>query len=78
MPQATPSRTMYAGVILFATGMVFVLIDVMPFLFGAPDRPLWLNLACLAAPAGFALALTEVIRSGRAPQRRAIAEADRL
>jgi uncharacterized membrane protein YhdT len=44
---------------------------VLPFFLGDGDRPLWMNLACLAAPLGFAIAVGAAIRSGRSEQRRA-------
>lgn len=72
MPALPESRAIRAGLVVFAIGVVFVLIDVTPFFFGDHDRPLWLNLACLAAPLGFAIALGAAIRSGRADQRRAV------
>jgi hypothetical protein len=77
MPQPLPSLTIRAGLILFAVGIVFVLVDVLPFFAAARDRPLWLNLACLAAPLGFALAVGGALRAGRADQRRAVDEVAR-
>ena len=55
------------GIPLFAVGLVAVLLDVVPFLFGAHDRPLWLNVvAVLALPTGLALALFGLLRSAMA------------
>ena len=62
------------GVLLFAVGLVFVAIDVLPFFAGDRDTPLWLNLACLLAPLGFAIAVGTALRGGRAEQRAAVRE----
>jgi len=62
-------RTVPAGFALFVVGLLFVLATVLPFFFGADDRPLWLNLGCLLAPIGLAIALTGAVRAGRADQR---------
>ncbi|HEX2902476.1 MAG TPA: hypothetical protein VHO01_03395 [Jatrophihabitans sp.] len=70
-------RAVTVGLALFAVGLVFLLITVLPFFFGDHNRPLWLNLACLLAPLGFIIAITSVVRSGRAQQRAALAEVTR-
>ncbi|MGZ4618012.1 MAG: hypothetical protein ACXV3F_04680 [Frankiaceae bacterium] len=52
------------GIPLFTVGLIAVLLDVVPFLFGAHDRPLWINVvAVLALPTGLALALFGLMRS---------------
>jgi hypothetical protein len=71
----TARRTLGAGVVLAIAGLVFLGLDVVPFLFGAHDRPLWLNLACLALPVGLALALGAAVSRGREAHRRAFDEA---
>lgn len=71
-------RTVRVGVALFAVGLIFVAIDVIPYFSGAHDRPLWLNLACLLAPVGFVVAVYPPLRRGRADQRRALRELDEL
>ncbi len=71
MPTPPAAPMVRAGLALFAIGVGFILIDVIPFFAGAHNRPLWLNLACLAAPAGFALAVGSAIRAGRAAGRQA-------
>jgi hypothetical protein len=62
------------GLGLFALGLIFIAADVIPFFFSAHDRPLWLNLACLLAPAGFAIAVGSAVRAGRAEQRAVLRE----
>lgn len=78
LPGMTPGRTrrawLRAGIVLFAVGLVFVAIDVLPFLAGDRDTPLWLNLACLLAPLGFAVTVGTALRGGRAEQRAAMRE----
>jgi hypothetical protein len=66
------SRTVRAGLALFVLGLGFIAVDVLPFFAGDGDRPLWLNLACLLAPAGFAVVFWSAYRSGRAEQRAAL------
>jgi uncharacterized membrane protein YhdT len=74
VPRWPRSRAVGLGLALFALGAMFVLVDVLPFFAGVTNRPLWLNLACLAAPAGLILAVTAAVREGRADQRRALDE----
>jgi uncharacterized membrane protein YhdT len=59
---------------LFAAGLVFIAVDVQPFFAGDRDTPLWLNLACLLAPLGFAIAISAAVRAGRDEQRGALRE----
>jgi len=70
-------RSVPAGFALFAVGLLFVLATVLPFFFGAEDRPLWLNLGCLLAPVGLAIAIAGAVRAGRADQRAASRQAGR-
>lgn len=70
------SRTVRIGLALFALGLVAIAVDVLPFFADDHDRPLWLSLACLLAPLGFALAVGSALRSGRAEQRAALRELD--
>lgn len=67
-----PSRTVRLGLALFVIGLGFIAADVVPFFFADHNRPLWLNLACLLAPAGFAVAVGSALRTGRAEQRAAL------
>ena len=63
---------------LFVAGLGFIAADVLPLFAGHHETPLWLNLACLLAPLGFAIAVGSAIRAGRADQRAAVrALADR-
>ena len=64
------------GLTVFAVGLVFIAIDVMPFLAGDGETPLWLNLACLLAPIGFAIAVWSALRAGRDEQREALRALD--
>ena len=64
------------GLTVFAVGLVFIAIDVMPFLAGDGETPLWLNLACLLAPIGFAIAVGSALRAGRDEQREALRALD--
>ena len=74
MASLPPSRPVRLGLALFVIGLGFIAADVTPFFFGARNRPLWLNLACLLAPLGFAIAVWAGLRAGRAEQRAALRE----
>jgi hypothetical protein len=50
---------------VFAVGLVATLATVVPFLFGAYDRPLALNLLALLMPVGVGLALLGLLRAAR-------------
>jgi uncharacterized membrane protein YhdT len=62
-------RTVRIGLALFVLGLGFIAADVLPFFASHTNRPLWLNLACLLAPLGFALAVGSALRRGRREQR---------
>jgi uncharacterized membrane protein YhdT len=68
------SRSVQLGLTLFVIGLVFIAVDVLPFFAGDQETPLWLNLACLLAPLGFAIAVWSALRAGRAEQRAALRE----
>jgi uncharacterized membrane protein YhdT len=70
------SQTVRVGLALFVLGVVAIVVDVLPFFADHHDRPLWLNLACLLAPIGFALAVGSGLRAGRAEQRAVLRELD--
>lgn len=65
-------RMVRVGLALFVIGLVFIAVDVLPFFADHHNSPLWLNLACLAAPLGFAIAVGSALRQGRAAQRQAL------
>ena len=70
------SRSVRVGFVLFALGLLAIAVDVLPFFADRHDRPLWLNLACLLAPLGFAVAVGSALRAGRAEQRAVLRELD--
>jgi uncharacterized membrane protein YhdT len=78
-PAPTPrlDPAVRVGVVVFAVGLVFIAFDVVPFFFGDHNRPLWLNLACLLAPLGFAIAVGSAVRRGRQAQRDVLRELSR-
>jgi uncharacterized membrane protein YhdT len=65
-------RMVRVGLLLFVVGLIFIAIDVFPFFVGDHNSPLWLNLACLAAPIGFAIAIWSALSNGREDQRQAV------
>jgi len=62
------------GLALFAVGLVFLVIVVLPFFAGDHNRSLWLNLGCMLAPLGFIVAVTSMWRASLARQRAVAAE----
>lgn len=68
------SRSITVGLVLFVLGLAFIAADVLPFFADDHNTPLWLNLACLLAPTGFAIAIWSAVRGGRAEQRAALRE----
>jgi hypothetical protein len=73
-PVLPRSRAVRAGLVLFALGLAFIAVDVLPFFADDHNTPLWLNLSCLLAPAGFAIAVWSGFRAGQAEQRAALDE----
>jgi uncharacterized membrane protein YhdT len=71
-----PRRGVQVGLALCALGVLFVLVDVLPFFFGADDRPLWLNLACLLLPIGLVVAVWSALAAGRREQKAAFREVE--
>lgn len=71
--RASRPTAVRVGLVLFALGLVAIAVDVLPFFAGAHNRPLWLNLACLLAPVGFAVVIWTGVRRGRDQQRAALA-----
>jgi hypothetical protein len=60
------------GLVLFAVGLTFIAVDICLFWANDHNTPLWLNLACLTAPAGFVIAMWAGLRTGREEQREAL------
>ena len=71
------TKTVRIGFGLFLVGLVFLVVTVVPFFWGDHNRSIWLNLGCMLAPIGFVIAVTGVIRAGRAEQREALARVER-
>jgi uncharacterized membrane protein YhdT len=74
---ARPARAVQVGLVLFGIGVLALLADVIPFFFGATDRPLWLNLACLLVPVGLVVAVWAALARGRREQKAALREVQR-
>jgi len=66
------SPAVRTGTWLFVLGLGFIAADIIWFWTGAHNTPLWLNLACLLAPIGFAVAVWSGLAAGRAEQREAL------
>lgn len=58
-----------AGAVLFAAGVVGVLVVLVPFLLGRDDAPLWTTLVASLLPVGLGLALLGLLRGARARRR---------
>lgn len=67
---ATPNGLVRYGLILFALGLIVIVVTFIGYAAGADNRPLGQNLLCLLAPLGFAMALVGFVRAGRADARR--------
>lgn len=66
------SRAVRIGLALFVLGLLFVVGDVIWWFSGGHDSPVWLNVLCMLAPAGFLVAVWSALRAGRAEQRAAL------
>jgi hypothetical protein len=55
--------------VLFAVGLLAVLVIMVLFATGAHDLPLWLNLVAMLAPVGFGLALIGLFVEARSSRR---------
>jgi len=66
------------GLLLFAVGLLAVVVIMVLFATGSQDLPLWLNLAAMLAPVGFGVGLFGVFLEGRSrvvsARRRALPE----
>lgn len=76
IPPSTPTRLIRWGLVVFAVGLVAIVVTFVAYAAGVHNRPVWQNLACMLAPLGFGLALWGLIRSGRADGRAAVARID--
>ncbi len=56
---------MRVGAVLFALGVLGVLVVVVPFLLGRDDAPLWTTLLASLLPVGLGLALLGLLRGAR-------------
>lgn len=59
------ARLVVAGALLFAVGIVGVLLVVVPFLLGRDDAPLWTTLLASLLPVGLGLSLLGLLRGAR-------------
>lgn len=57
--------------ILFGLGLIAIAADMILFASGSHDLPLWLNLACVLAPAGLGVGLLGVVLENRKSARAA-------
>jgi VIT1/CCC1 family predicted Fe2+/Mn2+ transporter len=55
-----------AGALVFAVGVVGVLLAVVPFFLGRDDAPSWTALLASLLPVGLGLALVGLLRGARA------------
>lgn len=59
------ARLVVTGALLFAIGIVGVLLVVVPFLLGRDDAPLWTTLLASLLPVGLGLSLLGLLRGAR-------------
>ena len=57
------------GAVVFAVGVVGVLVAVVPFFFGREDAPSWTALTASLLPVGLGIALLGLLRGARARRR---------
>jgi integral membrane protein len=58
-----------AGLVVFAIGLIAIVVTFIDFAIGDDNRPLWQNLLCVLAPIGFGLAVAGLVRNARAENR---------
>ena len=58
-----------AGAVVFAAGLVGVLLAVVPFFLGEDDAPTWTALLASLLPVGLGIALVGLLRGARARRR---------
>lgn len=62
-------RLVRLGAVLFALGIIGVLVVVVPFLLGRDDAPLWTTMLASLLPVGLGLALLGLLRGARSRRR---------
>ncbi len=62
-------RLVRAGAIVFAIGVVGVLLAVVPFFFGREDAPSWVAVLASIMPVGLGISLLGLLRGARARRR---------
>jgi hypothetical protein len=55
--------------VLFAVGLVAIVADLVLFVSGQRNLPLWLNLVCMLAPLGLGVGLVSVVKEARGASR---------
>ncbi len=60
------------GLVLFAVGVLAIVVTFAGYVDGVDNRPVWQNLICMLAPLGFGLAVWGLVRAGRSTQREAL------
>lgn len=55
--------------VLFAVGLLAILADLVLFVAGSRNLPVWLNVTCMMAPVGLGVGLVGVLREARANGR---------
>ncbi len=63
-PSASP--LMKVAMVVFAVGVIAIVVDMALFASGSQDLPLWLNLLCLLAPVGLGVGLLGTYFQARA------------
>ena len=58
-------RLVRLGAVLFAVGIVGILLVVVPFLLGRDDAPLWTTLVASLLPVGLGVALLGLLLGAR-------------
>lgn len=62
-------RTVRAGAVVFALGLVGVLLAVVPFFLGRADAPSWTALLASMTPVGLGISLLGLLRGARSRRR---------
>lgn len=62
---------------LFAIGLVAIVADLVLFVAGSRNLPVWLNVTCMLAPVGLGIGLIGVLREARSDGRARAARVSR-